>query len=191
MFMDTIYYNSQDDEFWKDINDYEGLYMVSNLGRVKSLNYNHTGKERIIKQYDNGNGYLQAKLHKYGNVKRPYVHRLVWQAFNAKIPVDKEIDHKDGNPKNNKLSNLSCVTHKGNMENPVAIKRLSEAMKKPVDQFTLDGQFVKTWASATDAARELGLDQSGISKCCNEKRKTTGGFKWQYAEWRNGISPGS
>lgn len=57
-----------------------------------------------------------------------------------------------------------------------------KAFCKPVDQFTLDGQFVNRWPSATDAARELGLNRGNISTCCNRNREKAGGFKWRYAD---------
>jgi len=64
------------------------------------------------------------------------------------------------------------------MNNAEAVRK---ARSKPVDQFTLDGIFVKTWESATDAARELGIYNSAIGKCCIDKRKSAGGYVWRYA----------
>ena len=91
------------DEIWKDIYfvdngieyDYRGLYQVSNFGRIKSLNYRHTGKEGILKGKKNSWGYLQVILWKDGSRKSYYVHRLVAQAFLPNpdnLPI---INHKD------------------------------------------------------------------------------------------------
>lgn len=68
-------------EIWKDIDGYEGLYQISNEGNVKSLNYSHTGKERLLKPASNRGGYLHVQLCKDGKVKHHTVHRLVAQAF--------------------------------------------------------------------------------------------------------------
>lgn len=217
--MDTIYYNAQDDEFWKDINDYEGLYMVSNLGRVKSLNYRNTGKEGMRALVPDCDGYLHVKLHKNGEKSMHQVHRLVMRAFVGECPAGYEVDHIDWNPSNNRLSNLSYQPKEENRarhspewqqknaeknkklaqdqewrknvtkilqnKTPEWRKNNAEAIRKrcckPVDQYTLDGKFVKRWPSVKDAARELGLKQQSISQCCNGTRKTTGGFKWQHA----------
>ena len=70
-----------EEEIWKPIKDYEGLYEVSNLGRVKSLNYRGTGKEKILKNSECNNGYLLIGLVKNGKLKTFYVHRLVAEAF--------------------------------------------------------------------------------------------------------------
>ena len=68
-------------EIWKPIKGYEGLYEVSNFGRIKSLNYNHTGKGKILKQNQIMNGYKLVMLYKDGNGKNYLVHRLVAEAF--------------------------------------------------------------------------------------------------------------
>ena len=68
-------------EEWRDIIGYEGLYQVSNLGRVKSLNYNHTGKEGILDTKPTSSGYVQVNLYKNNKRKTYLVHRLVAQSF--------------------------------------------------------------------------------------------------------------
>ena len=105
-------------ETWKDIKEYEGLYQVSDLGRVKSLpkpyKNNAISKEKILKQRVNDNGYCVVDLYKDGKRKVYRVHKLVMQEFlceNHKL----DINHIDCNKTNNKLSNLEYCTRQENM----------------------------------------------------------------------------
>lgn len=124
-------------EIWKEIKDYPN-YMVSNLGRVKSLNYNRTGVEQIRKLKKNDKGYLSINLSKNNNVKWFFVHRLEAIAFDLpipeylkNIPIEKlEINHKDENPQNNHLDNIEWTDSKGNKDWGDYKKRLSESLKK-------------------------------------------------------------
>ena len=95
-------------EEWRDIKGFEGKYMVSNLGRVKSLNYRRTGKEKILKAYPNKDdyGYLKVSLYKDGKVRYPLVHVLVATAFLENPDNLPEVNHKDENSKNNCAENL-------------------------------------------------------------------------------------
>ena len=99
-------------EIWKDVVGYEGLYQVSNMGRVKSLNY---GRERILKASDNGSGYLYVALCKKGKYKNFLVHRLVAMVFISNPENKPCIDHIDTNKRNNKVENLRWVTHEENI----------------------------------------------------------------------------
>ena len=110
-------------EYWKGIKDYEGLYQISNLGRVKSLRkwcgnkhlQKWVNEETIMKPTDNGKGYLIVSLRKNGKRKNFYIHRLVASYFIDK-PNDKNvINHKDYNTKNNNADNLEWVTIKENI----------------------------------------------------------------------------
>ena len=98
-------------EIWKDAIGYKGLYLVSNLGNVKSLKY---GKERILKPINTGNGYYKVTLYdEYRIKKRIFVHRLVWESFNGKtnLPIDHIIE---GNPSDNRLENLQAISFRQN-----------------------------------------------------------------------------
>ena len=173
-------------EEWKDIPEYEGLYQVSNLGRVKSLKRFRKGKngslvsvkEKILKPQINRDGYYLVQLYKQSIRKWYQVHRIVWEAFNGSIPEGYEINHLDERPVNNALSNLSLVTHKEN----VNYGTRNEKCSKPVLQFTLDGILVKEYPSIHQAYRETGFSQGNISSCCNGKLKTAYGYKWRYKE---------
>lgn len=174
-------------EIWKPVVGYEDFYEVSNFGRVKSLP-RKWAKGGMLKPSPVGHGYLRVCLCKNGKRERVKVHQLVMEAFVGRCPAGYEVDHIDWNPSNNRLDNLRYLPAEENnsRKSPEWYKNTAEAIRrtksKPVDQFTLDGQFVKRWSSTRETARELGLKQPGISRCCNGKRKTAGGFIWRFAD---------
>lgn len=105
------------EEIWKDIPNYEGLYQVSNLGNVKSLNYRCTGKERILKKVKNKGGYDTIMFSKKSKIKLFTVHKLVAMAFLEYIPDGTQklvVNHKDFNRQNNKLENIEIITNREN-----------------------------------------------------------------------------
>jgi len=114
-------------EIWMPVNGYEGLYQVSNLGRVRALERSRlvrdshggymirTDQGRIVSQTDNGHGYLIVQLRKDGRRKNHYAHRLVAEAFCANPDKKRVVNHKDYNTKNNQPENLEWVTTKENV----------------------------------------------------------------------------
>lgn len=173
-------------EVWKDIPNYEGLYQVSSWGRVKSLNYNHTGKERILKPQKNTFEYLHISLCKDSKRKTFTVHRLVATAFIPNPYNLPQINHKDENKENNHVDNLEFCTAKHNSNygtrNERLSKKMSEAKSKPIYQYTKVGEFIREWQSATHAEKELNIPQGNICQCCKGKYKSAGGYTWQYKE---------
>ena len=102
------------EEIWKDIKGYEGLYQVSNLGRVKSLKYHRGSREQILKPKITKDGYYETALCHNKKYKYIRTHRLVAMAF-CKNPYNKlEVNHKDGNKLNNYADNLEWVTSSEN-----------------------------------------------------------------------------
>lgn len=101
-------------EIWKDIKDYEGLYQVSNLGRVKSLKF---GKERILKGSKSSNSYISINLLKYGKTKWIALHQLVAIAFLNHKPCGYKlvVDHINTIKTDNRLENLQVITHRENL----------------------------------------------------------------------------
>lgn len=113
-------------EAWRDIPNYEGLYQVSDLGRVKSLERTvrcadgtRVLKERVLIGSVNGRGYLTVGFSKDSKTKTKAIHKLVAIAFHGHIPDGMElaVDHKDGNKLNNHKDNLRIVTQKVNVNN--------------------------------------------------------------------------
>ena len=177
-------------EIWKDIKGFEGLYQVSNYGRIKSLNRlyarGNKQKEKILKLTINPRGYYQIGLRKQSIVKWYLVHRLVYEAFNGTIPEGLQVNHINEVKTDNRLSNLNLMTHKENINWGTGIERSTNKRSKPVLQFTLDNILVKEYSSTKQVERDNGFNHSHISACCNGKYKQMYGFKWKYKENKKG-----
>ena len=115
-----------EEEVWKSIKDYEGLYEVSNLGRVKSFNYRGTGKEKILKNIECNNGYLTVGLTKDRKQKFFFIHRLVAEAFIPNLDNKPCIDHINTIKTDNRVENLRWVNHEENNNNPLTKEHMSE-----------------------------------------------------------------
>ena len=173
---------NENEEVWKDVSGYEGLYQVSDKGRVKSLWF---GKERILKPGKLKKGYLQVSLSKNREMKGYKVHRLVCQTFLPNPNNLPEVNHKDEDKTNNKVENLEWCDRKynnnyGNHNQKVFEKTTNGKLSKPVLQFTKSGEFIQEWKSTMDVKRNLGFDQGHISQCCLGKLKSAYGFIWKY-----------
>lgn len=166
-------------EVWQTIEGYEN-YQVSNLGRVKSLNYNRTGKEQILKPVKRKNKYLSVNLCKNGKIKNLLVHRLVAQAFLPNPKNMPDINHKDENKQMNIVSNLEWCTRKQNINYGTHNERVAKTLSIPIVQLTKNGEYIATYQGAMQVEKDLGFNNSNISSCCNGKRKTANGYKWQY-----------
>lgn len=117
-------------EIWKDIEGYEGLYQVSNKGRIKSLNYRRTGKEGMLKGKPDKNGYLIVFLYKKGEKPKPFlIHRLVAKGFIPNVNDLPEVNHIDENKENNHVENLEWCDRKYNMNYGTRTKRSVENRK--------------------------------------------------------------
>lgn len=176
-------------EIWKDIPDYEGLYQVSNYGRVKAVSkIDEAGKhrkERLLNQTKRLK-YWRVKLVKNGQQRNHTTSRILWEAFNGKIPDGYEVNHIDENPDNNCLWNLNLMTPKENTNWASGNERRSRAKingkcAKRVLQYDLDGNFIKEWPSVSEIGRQLGYGVGNISECCLGKHKFVYGFIWRYA----------
>lgn len=163
-------------EIWKTTDGYPN-YMISNMGRVKSLNYKQTGKEKILKGVKNRDGYLQIGLCKEGKIKHYLIHRLVAQAFLDNPNNLIEVNHKDEDKSNNCVDNLEWCSREYNIN----YGSRTEKTQKPILQFSKNGEFIRKWNSATQVEKELGFNQSSITKCCKGKNKSVCGYIWGYA----------
>lgn len=166
-------------EEWRDIPGYEGLYQVSNFGRVKSLHYKMTNQERILVPVPDRIGYLRVKF----KSKVKLVHRLVWETFNGPIPAGFEVNHINEDKSDNRLANLNLLTHKDNVNWGTGIERATQKQSHQVAQYTKSGELVNVYPSLNAAARQTGFYMSSIMNCCKGiGYKTVGGFVWRYAE---------
>lgn len=117
-------------EIWKSVIGYERLYKVSNLGKVKSMNYKHTGLSKILTPIKTHNGYLQVKLYRYGKMSREYVHRIVASAFIPNFETKPQVNHKNENKSDNRVENLEWVTSKENLNYGTRVKRAAKSKSK-------------------------------------------------------------
>ena len=168
-------------EEWRDIVGYEN-YQVSNMGRVKSLNYNHTKQEKILSQFLNNRiGYLQVVLYKEGKMKTFRVHRLVANAFIENPNNYPMINHKDEDKTNNCVDNLEWCTNSYNQKYGNCPKKIAEKLSKLVYQYTKDRTLIAIWQSTMECSRQ-GFDGGHIAACCRGERKTHKGYIWSYTE---------
>lgn len=193
-------------EVWLPVKGYEGLYEVSNLGEIRSLNYcNKKGNVVLIKQANDKDKYKRICLKK----KNFFIHRLVYEAFRGKIPEGLQVDHVNSNPTDNRLENLRLVSPKENMANPNTRARLHNTAnatykkkgfydeqkqrlsilslnkQKHVYQYDLEGNFIKIWDCAADVKKALGYENGNIGACCNGKYKQAYGYIWSFTELDN------
>ena len=181
------------EEIWKDIEGYEGKYMVSSLGRVRSVR-----KDVILTPNTNNSGYMMVHLKNDGQRKCKLIHRLVAEAFIPNPNNKPCCDHINACKTDNRVENIRWVSHKENSNNPLTRNNNSIAKKgvlvgekngmygrkgdkcpnsKVVLQYDKDGNFIREWGRTMDIRRELNLH---VGACCRGERKTCGGYIWKY-----------
>ena len=162
-------------EIWKDIENFEGLYQISNKGRVKSLVNNIIMIPNISNR-----GYYRIDLRKKGKTTRYSLHRLVAKAF---IPIPQElldqgytydtlqVNHLDENKLNNHYTNLEWCTPQYNSE---------YSNSKIISQFDLNGNFIQKFTNIKKVARDLNIPSEDITRVCKGILNTSGGYLWRY-----------
>lgn len=175
-------------EIWRCISDYDGLYQVSSYGRVKMMGrYKrlwHGAKTfiqpRILNQFTVC-GYKKVKLRsKDGATKMVSVHRLVAESFIPNPQNLPQVNHKDENKTNNCVDNLEWCTPEYNTNYGTGIERCSKAKCKRVVQMSLDGHIVREWESMKSIVNETSFSYSRISQACNKEPNKAYGFIWKF-----------
>ena len=179
-----------ENEIWKPVVGFEGLYEVSNFGRVRNLGYRYgQHASNIIMKQRNNKGYMSITLHKDSKRFQRMVHRLVYEAFVGKIPewrpkdkgdVKMEINHKDENRSNNRLDNLELITHTKNNNYGTRTQKQAAKLTKSVYQYTMEGELVKFWKGGAPECEKYGFNRSCIWACCNGRLPYHKGYKWSY-----------
>lgn len=184
-------------EEWKDITGYEGIYQISNLGRVRSVDRIWIGKTklgedrpcklkgRIIKPYlekgkrSNIQPSVVYVLNKEDKRKNFYAHRLVALHFikNLNPSIYTEVNHIDGNRQNNHISNLEWVSRQENINH--AFKNNLIKTQKPVAKLDKEGNIIDIYVSETDACKNNNITQGKISRAIR-RNGTCCGFKWKF-----------
>lgn len=171
------------DEIWKAVPGYEGLYEVSDLGRVRSLpRKTRNGRFRvgkILRLSVNSSGYPMVSLSKDNRHKNVHVHRLVAEAFIPNQYNLPQVNHIDEDKTNNRVENLEWCSSYYNMNYGDRNRKSSESLSKQVGQYNLEGELIRVWSSTVEAGRS-GFVQQTISQCCRGIHKTHKGFIWRY-----------
>ena len=162
-------------EIWKPAGGFEGLYAVSNLGRVKSLKRNTTSGG-IMKTHIN-RGYEYVHLCKDGKHYNAKVHRMVASAFVPNPMGKPEVNHIDEDKTNNCADNLEWVTAKENSRHGTKAERVAQKTRKKIVQMDLNGVPIKTWDSSVAIEKETGFRSSNIRSVCCGIAKSSYGFK--------------
>ena len=169
-------------EIWKDCKGYEGLYQVSNMGRVWSI------KRQIYMKANIVNGYYQLTLVcKNGKAKNEKIHRLVALNFIGEPPKGKTmVNHRDENKLNNHVENLEWVDSSYNNNYGSRKEKCHEAMlnhpkkSKPLYQYDLDGNLLAIYPSGAEVERLFGFGKSNLYKCARGEYETAYGYKWSF-----------
>jgi hypothetical protein len=187
-------------EEWKWIKGYEGLYQISNYGRLKSFHRNPNGT--ILSTKNSKGDYLTVILRSKRREKERHtrLHVLVAEAFIGDIPDGYEVHHIDGNKQNNIVTNLSVMeSHEHRLltiiEHPEQTKGMNEYNKytkpKRIQQYTKDGHFIAEYANGEIASRFTNVCQRNILQVANKEeykpgktRKQAGGYVWKFADER-------
>lgn len=183
-------------EIWKDVVGYEGLYQVSNLGRVRSLGFDKWHKGGLLKPHLDGKGsYLMVGLHKDKNTKHENVHRLVAMAF---IPNPNNlpcVNHKDECKQNNTSNNLEWCDYRYNaLYGGAQYRNIKNRTKNnsinrelPILMKDLNGNIIKRFRSCFDAARNLDdipkdvcAKRANIRRCCVARQKGANSYAYGY-----------
>jgi hypothetical protein len=152
-------------EIWKDVPEYEGLYQVSNLGRVKSLKF---GRERILKPQEGKQGYMHVFLYKEGDVKFYRVHRLMMLAFVGESNL--QVNHINGIKTDNRLENLEYCTGSQNIKHAfntglsVPVKGEKHGRSKITRACVERIKYGHQGVSQKEIARIYGITQSQVSR---------------------------
>lgn len=161
------------------INDKKTNYYIYEDGKCYSLTSKKFLKPKTSTKYD------RYSISVEGKVYDRYAHRLVAIAFLKQAEGKNEVNHKDGNTRNNHVSNLEWVSRQENLKHQYDNQLYNE---KKIKQFSLSGKFIQEWNTAAQAARELGLSSSSINACCLGNQENSGGFQWCYEGEEEKIS---
>lgn len=185
-----LFWVNSDKEVWRNIEGFSG-YQVSNLGNVRSLNYNGKGIIQNLKPCTSGlnRNYLAVSLQLGRAVVRKSIHRLVASAFIPNPYNLPEVNHIDENGTNNRINNLEWCDRKYNLAYGNRVQKFIDAKSIPILQYSLDNIFIKEWKSQKEICDELGLDKGSLAHCLHGYRIKEGikhpvysyaGYKWKY-----------
>lgn len=172
------------EEIWKDIKNSEGLYQVSNLGRVRSLNHrNRLGYIKVMSPYISSSNYYHLRIRKHGHIIRSVdVHRLVAETFIPNPNNLPQVNHKNENKLDNRVENLEWCDAKYNVNYGTCVDRIT---RTHIEKFGKPVKCVETgecFRSVMEAAKKYNYNQGNISNACVNRNctYTAHGYHWKF-----------
>ena len=174
-------------EIWKDIEGYEGLYKISNLGRIMSFRDNPRSKQKgqhLLNPSILNKGYEHVTLYRSPSDRKHFlVHVLVAKTFLPNPNNYPCVNHKDEVKTNNCADNLEWCTYGYNNSYGTARIRIRKAKSKKVSQYTMNGEWLATYFNAETAAKLInGVTATSIHNCCKGKTDYSKGYIWKYCD---------
>jgi len=177
-----------DVEEWVDVIGYDGIYLVSNYGRIKRKKVSKGTSGGILIPDKSVSG-LYVTLRNLGDDKKQLVHRIVLSSFKGIDPIRKYVNHKNGNRWDNRLSNLEWCTNSENvkhsydfLERNFTAYGENHKNSKIISQYDKENQLLNVFGSVNEAGRQLGINFSNIAKAGRGERNSAGGFIWRYED---------
>lgn len=174
-----------ENEIWKPVVGYEGLYEVSNYGRIRSIDRvvfqqgrNQIYRGRIMATFINNSGYEAIRLSKGNKKKWMLIHRIVAEAFLPNPNSLPYVNHKDETKTNNSVDNLEWCSLEYNVNYGTSTRRRSIKMGKRIYAYSLKGEFLATYFSIREAERVTGVKKQNIMSVI-DKNKTAGEMFWR------------
>ena len=185
-------------EIWKDIDEFNGIYQVSNFGRIKSLSrVIFKGRQKtliqlpeiIMKIQVSKTGYAYVTLTKSQKTKRIRVNRCVAKAFIHNDQNLSDVDHINGDKLDNNVTNLQWLSNEANRKKQDAIQKHKESVEiakrkysKPIIMYDLSGKFMQKFDCRSDAVNATGISVSCIKDCLRHKVYQTHGYIFRYID---------
>lgn len=172
------------DDKWKEIEGFDGKYLVNSKGEIYS-----TLRNRFVKQRVTEKGYKRVTLTTNGVKKDFLVHRLVASAFVENKENLPFVNHKDENKSNNQAENLEWCTSEYNhnyfldRHRSEYIRKFQKTVKRfgRINQYDLDGRFIANFIDCNEASRKTGSNATSIWRCCKGEIRYSNGYRWEFA----------
>lgn len=188
-------------EIWKDVIGFEGIYQISNHGRIKSFKKNKKGQ--ILSNVNKNGDYFSIVLQSGNKMVSTRIHRLVVEHFIGPIPKGYQVHHIDGNKQNNHVDNLEIISQRthailSRIDNPKMIEGMvnynQNIRPKKIYQYALDGSFIAEYSNSAEASKATGVCSRNILQVANKDeykpghiRKQAGGFVWSFEKIESGV----
>lgn len=175
-----------DGEIWKDAKGFKGLYMVSNYGRIKAINFGNHYKSQLIKQRIGVKGVYYVDLSKNNKKYSRPIHRIIAETFISNPHNKPQVIHINGDKSNNTVKNLKWVNNSQNQQNVIklGLRHIPQGKEvhnhRSVYQLDMNLNIIDSWDTITEASKRFDIPTTNISKVCKGQRNKAGGYIWMY-----------